>query len=194
VIAGLLLAAGRSTRFGGDKLLARLSGHPVLFWSAAAIATEVDALFVVVPPEASARIAALEGVPATIVEHAGRDAGMASTIAAGVRALSPEMEAVVIALADQPFVSSDVVRRLCARWRAGGASAVVPRYDDGLGNPVLFGREVFGRLDRLTGDGGARGVLDSLRDSVAVVPVHGTIPVDVDTREALTALAAHPPV
>jgi len=190
VIAALLLAAGRSERFGGDKLLAPLHGRPVLFWSAAAIATEVDALYLVVPPGAAARVSAVEGIPSVVVEHAGRDAGMASSIGAGVAALPAGVEAVLIALADQPLVSPDVVRRLCARWRDGGVDAVVPRYRDGRGHPVLFGRATFSALTALTGDSGARAVLDSLGDAVAVVPVEDTTPVDVDTPEALRALAA----
>ena len=190
MIAGLLLAAGRSARFGGDKLLAPLHGRPVLFWSAAAIATEVDALHVVVPPDASARLAALEGIPFVVVEHAGRDAGMASSIHAGIAALPPEAEAVVIALADQPLVSPEVVRRLCIRWREGGVAAVAPRYRDGRGHPVLFGRSTFDALSALTGDTGARTLLRSMGDELALVPVDATTPVDVDTPDALRRLAA----
>jgi len=190
VIAGLLLAAGRSSRFGGDKLLAPLHGRPLLFWSAAAIAAEVDTLYLVVPPDAVQQIEALEGIPSVVVKHAGRDAGMASSIRAGIAALPPEVEAVVIALADQPLVSSGVVRRLCDRWRAGGASAVAPRYRDGRGHPVLFGRETFAALGTLEGDTGARAVLDALDERLALVPVDERIPVDVDTPEALRALAA----
>jgi molybdenum cofactor cytidylyltransferase len=189
VIAGLLLAAGRSARFGGDKLLAPLHGRPVLFWSATTIVTEVDALFVVVPPDGGLRAAALAGLPFTVVEHPGRDAGMASSIRAGLAALPPECEAVVVALADQPLVARDVVRALCARWRSGEASAVAPRYHDGRGHPVLFARETFGALSVLTGDTGARSVLDALGDAAVMVPVPGDAPVDVDTPDALRRLA-----
>lgn len=190
MIAGLLLAAGRSARFGGDKLVAPLHGRPMLFWSAAAIATEVDALYVVLPPAAAERMHALEGIPAVVVEHARRDAGMASSIVAGITALPPEVAAVVIALADQPSMAPGVVRRVCERWRAGGATAVAPCYRDGRGQPVLFGRQAFAALRRLTGDAGARSVLDALGDAVALVSVDGPMPVDVDTPEALHALAA----
>ena len=190
MIAGLLLAAGRSTRFGSDKLLAPLRDHPVLFWSAAAIATEVDALYVVLPPDSAARRAAVAGATSEIVEHAGRDAGMASSIRAGVAALPDTVEAVVVALADQPLVSPAVVRMLCDRWRRERADAVAPRYRDGRGHPVLFDRAMFGELSRLEGDSGARELLRTLGDRLAVVPVSGHIPVDVDTPEALHALAA----
>jgi molybdenum cofactor cytidylyltransferase len=190
VIAGLLLAAGRSERFGGDKLLAPLHGRPVLFWSAAAIVTAVDALYVVVPAAAPARVAALGGVQATIVEHAGRDAGMASSIGAGIDALPPGVDAVVIALADQPLVAPEVVRALCARWRAGGVAAVAPGYRDGRGHPVLFGRSSFDALRTLAGDTGARAVLESLGGAAAVLPIDGAAPADVDTPDALRRLAA----
>jgi molybdenum cofactor cytidylyltransferase len=188
VIAGLLLAAGRSSRFGGDKLVAPLRGQPVLHWSAAAIAAEVDELFVVVPRDSPARVKALTGIQATLVEHAGRDDGMASSIRAGVAALPADVEAVVIALGDQPLVSSTVVRALCDRWRRVPTSAVVPRYRDGDGHPVLFDRACFGALGALDGDRGARTLLERLGDGCAL-GVDAERPVDVDTPEALRALA-----
>ena len=189
MIAGLVLAAGRSARFGGDKLLASLRGHAVLYWSARALeAGGVDALYVVVPSEGAARVAALEGTPCVVVEHAGRDAGMATSIGAGIAALPTSVDAVVIALADQPGVGADVVRRLCARWHEGGVAAVAPRYRDGRGHPVLFGRATFAALTALTGDGGAREVLDALGDGLAHVPVGGPMPQDVDTPDELRAL------
>ena len=189
MIAGLLLAAGRSSRFGDDKLLAPLRGHPVLFWSAAAIATEVDALYVVVPADSPARAAALEGIRALLIEHAGGDEGMASSIRVGVAALPPDVGAVVIALADQPLVSPFVVRALCDRWRSEPTAAVVPRYRDGDGHPVLFDRSQFGALGELTGDRGARVLLTSLGEKRAVVEIDAAMPVDVDTPAALGALA-----
>jgi molybdenum cofactor cytidylyltransferase len=190
VIAGLLLAAGRSTRFGGDKLLAPLRGQPVLFWSAAAIAAGVDALYVVLPPDSPARVRALGGMPVTLVEHAGRDNGMASSIRAGVAALPADAQAVVIALGDQPLVPPPVVRALCDRWRAAPASAVVPRYRDGHGHPVLFDRAQFGALGELRGDRGARALLERLGEDRVLLDVDAAMPVDVDTPEALHALAA----
>ena len=190
MIAGLLLAAGRSTRFPGDKLAAALHGRPVLAWSAAALAREVDALYVVVPPDSPARVAALEAVAPVLVTHAGRDAGMASSIRAGIAALPASAEAVVIALADQPAILPAVVRRLCDRWRAGGAAAVAPRYVDGRGHPVLFGRTTFAALSTLEGDAGARTVLEALGAGLALVDVPGAMPVDVDTPEALRSLDA----
>lgn len=190
MIAGLLLAAGRSSRFGGDKLLAPLHGRPVLYWSASALAAGgLDVLYLVVPPDGARRVSALGGTACQVVEHRGWDAGMASSIQAGLAAMPDTIEAVVVALADQPGVAPGVVRCLCDRWREGGADAVVPRYQDGPGHPVLFGRATFGVLFELRGDVGARTVLDALGGALAHLAVEGSRPVDVDTPEALDALA-----
>jgi molybdenum cofactor cytidylyltransferase len=187
VIAGLLLAAGRSRRFGTDKLCAKLSGKAVIRWSAEALA-ELDAVFVVTPPGADATTQALSRLDVSFVVNLGRDEGMASSIRAGVAALPAEAEAVVISLADQPLVSQEMVRQLCDRWRLGGVSAVAPEYRDGRGHPVLFGRDCFNALLALRGDIGARSVLDTLGDRLALIRVDEAMPIDVDTPEALSSL------
>jgi molybdenum cofactor cytidylyltransferase len=130
------------------------------------------------------------GIPVTLVEHGGRDDGMASSIRAGIDALPDDVQAVVIALADQPLVSAQVVRALCDRWRTAPTSAVVPRYRDGHGHPVLFDRACFAALRELEGDRGARALLERLGDRRALVDVDAAMPVDVDTPDALRALAA----
>ena len=190
MIAGLLLAAGRSRRFGGDKLLAPLRGRPVLSWSASALASAVDVLYVVLPAGDEARRAALAPLTPYVVEHARRDEGLGSSIGAGVAALPTGVEAVVVMLADQPLVSRAVIGRLLDRWREGGAAAVAPRYRDGQGHPVLFGRSTFDALRALSGDRGARAVLEALGEALAFVEVDEPMPIDVDTPAALLALAA----
>jgi molybdenum cofactor cytidylyltransferase len=189
MIAGLLLAAGRSERFGGDKLLAPLRGQPVVRWSAAALAAAVDALYVVVRAGEEGRSDAVRDLSPAIVRHATPDDGMASSLRAGIAALSSDVEAAVVALGDQPLVPQAVVRALCVRWREGGAAAVAPLYRDGRGHPVLFGRELFPALALLRGDSGARGVLDGLGARLALLPIDDDMPVDVDTPAALKFLA-----
>ncbi len=189
MIAGLLLAAGSSARFGADKLVAPLRGVPLVRRSAEPLAAAVDVLHVVVRGAASEVGAALHGLAARLVENPDAAEGMASSIRHGVASLPPVCECVIIALGDQPFVPPDVIAALVARWRGGGAVAVAPGYRDGRGNPVLFGRALFGELLALTGDAGARTLLQSLGDRLAIVEVEGDAPADVDTPEALRALA-----
>ena len=187
MIAGLLLAAGRSSRFGADKLCAKLDGKAVIRWSAQAL-SPVDVVYVIIPPGADAITQALSRLDVRFVVNLGRHEGMASSIRAGIAALPDDVDAAVIALADQPRMSSHVVQALCDRWRAGGADAIAPEYRDGRGHPVLFGRQCFAALEALRGDIGARSVLDALGPRVALLPVDDAMPVDVDTPEALQAL------
>lgn len=187
MIAGLLLAAGRSRRFGADKLCAKLDGKAVIRWSIGAL-SPLDAIYVVVPPGADGVMQALSRLDVRFVVNLGRDEGMASSIRAGVAALPEDARAVVIALADQPHASAAVTRAVVDRWKAGGVSAVAPSYQDGRGHPVLFGRDCFAELLALRGDAGARSVMDGLGGDAALVEVPEGMPIDVDTPEALASL------
>jgi molybdenum cofactor cytidylyltransferase len=188
VIAGLLLAAGRSTRFGADKLTAKLDGKAVVRWSAQCLRA-LDAVYVVIPPGADAITQALARLDVTFVVNLGRAEGIASSLRAGIAALPAEVDAVVVALGDQPLASPDVTRALVERWKAGGADAVAALYRDGRGHPVLFARACFVALGALEGDVGAREVLDALGDRLALVGIDSETPLDVDTPEALARLA-----
>jgi molybdenum cofactor cytidylyltransferase len=190
VIAGILLASGASTRFGGDKLLATLEGRPVVRWSAEALAGAVDDLVVVVRDEASPIREALEGLPVRWAINPDAEHGMSTAIRAGIAAVPADVDAAIIALGDQPLVDPRVAEALVARWREGGATAVQPRYADGHGHPVLFDASLFPTLRALEGDVGARAVLDSAGDALALLSVAGLRPIDVDTPEALHTVAA----
>jgi molybdenum cofactor cytidylyltransferase len=190
VIAGLLLASGAAHRFGSNKLIAPLAGRAVVRWAADALVGAVDELLVTVRDDSDGIRDALCCLPVRWVPNREAHAGMSSAIRAGVAALPADTEAVVVALGDQPLLDARVVARVVERWRDGGASAVSPRYEDGRGHPVLFGAALFPALLTLEGDRGARVVLDTLGDALATIDVAGPQPIDVDTREALDAVAA----
>jgi molybdenum cofactor cytidylyltransferase len=188
VIAGLLLASGASRRFGSNKLLVPLAGRAIVRWSADALAQQVDATYVVVPDGAHEVRAALDGVAVNWVENPDATRGMSTSIAAGVAALSNDVEAVVITLGDQPLIEAQVIGRVVARWRESSddtTSAVTTEYADGRGHPTLFGATLFPALRALEGDRGARELLDALGERVAVIQAAGSRPVDVDTPEAM---------
>jgi molybdenum cofactor cytidylyltransferase len=189
VIAGILLASGASTRFGGDKLVAMLDGRAIVRWSAEALAGAVDELVVVVRDDGSTIRHALEGMPIRVAINHDSARGMSTAIRAGIGALPAHTGAAIVALGDQPLVDARVVAQLVARWRASGARAVQPRYDDGRGHPVLFDASLFPALGALEGDVGARAVLDAQGDALELLGVAGPRPIDVDTPEALRAVA-----
>jgi molybdenum cofactor cytidylyltransferase len=189
VIAGLLLASGAAHRFGSNKLIAPLAGRAVVRWAADALVGAVDEVLVTVRDDSDEIRDALAGLPVHWVLNREAHAGMSSAIRAGIAALPADAEAVVVALGDQPLLDARVVARVVERWRDGGTSAVSTRYEDGRGHPVLFGAALFPALLALEGDRGARAVLDGLGDALATIDVAGPQPIDVDTRDALDAVA-----
>ena len=188
MIAGLLLAAGGARRFGSQKLLALLGDGPIVARSANTLAAETDELWVVVGAESAAVRRALVGVPATVVENEHWERGLSSSLAAGIRALPPEVDAIVIALGDQPSLDRGVIREVIAAWRASGQPIVSARYREVRGHPVLLDRRVFDEASRLSGDVGARDVIAREPSRVAFVDVNADPPRDVDTRDDLSAL------
>jgi molybdenum cofactor cytidylyltransferase len=142
---------------------------------------------VVVPPEHTDLRRALAGVDARFVVNPKPDDGIASSLACGVNALRAGTEAVLVALADEPMVGRDVLSRVVERYRAGAVDIVAPRYRGIPGHPVLFAGAVFDELRVLSGDRGARSVVDRDPTRVATVELEDA-PVDVDTPADLARL------
>lgn len=188
MIAGLLLAAGGARRFGSQKLLALLDGTPIVRRSAETLAAETDELSVVVGSDAEPVRRALDGVAARIVENAGWERGLSSSLAAGIRALRPEVDAIVIGLGDQPSVDREVIRRVILRWRETQQAIVSARYRGVRSHPVLLARAVFAEASNASGDVGARDLIARDPSRVEFVDVDTDPPCDVDTTDDLSAL------
>ena len=191
MIAALLLAAGSGRRFGGPKLTQELQGRALVRWSAEALRhPDVGRLAVVVPPPPATQniAAALEGLEARLVVNPRPDAGMGASLACGVAALDGDIEAVLIALGDEPALAPAWVDRVIARYRAGGVAIVAPTFEGVRVHPVLFSRPVFPELAALTGDAGARQVVDRDPRRVAFVELGAPKTADVDTAEDLARL------
>ncbi|MGE0485897.1 MAG: NTP transferase domain-containing protein [Gammaproteobacteria bacterium] len=159
-VTGLLLAAGCARRFGADKLLARLpGGDTVLAASARRLAVAVDDVLAIVPAHDHARTRLLDELDVPWVVCADAAAGMAHSLRAGVVA-TPAAEAWLVALADMPFVSAATLERLVAALREG-AAVVLPSHDGRDGHPVGFAASWRDALCALSGDHGARAVIDA---------------------------------
>lgn len=186
----LVLAAGSSRRFGDQKLLAPLSGRPLVRWAVeSALGSDVDRVLVVVGEEGSAVRDALEDLPAAVVLNPDHQEGMASSIRVGVAALPDGVEWVVILLGDQPEVTPEVVNRVLEA-RGAGRPMVAPVYRGRQGNPVAFHASVFPELEALTGDEGGRPLLERDPGRVTRLELDLPMPRDVDTREDLLRLRA----
>lgn len=190
MITAIVLAAGRATRFGAQKLLAPLHGRPLARWTIERVlASVVDDVVVVVGGDEEGLRAALAGLPVRCVPNRDYQDGMSTSLRAGVAALAPGTEATVVVLGDQPDLPSDVIDQLVAAHRHTGKPVVVPLYADGRGHPVLFGADVFPELCAVRGDQGAREVIARDPSRVATVPLARPAPADVDTREEYERLS-----
>lgn len=177
---GVLLAAGGGTRFTGSthKLLALLDGRPIYEHALAAASGARFAHLVVVTGAVELRLDRTAAGDTSVVEchHGGWADGQATSVQAGLAAARGlGATAVVVGLADQPFVTSEA-------WAAvagAGAPIAVATYDGVRGNPVRLAAQVWPLLPA-TGDAGARRVMKLRPELVEEVPCKGS-PADIDT-------------
>jgi molybdenum cofactor cytidylyltransferase len=190
-VAGLVLAAGGSSRLGRPKQTlpykdGTLLGHVLDCARACAFDQLVVAL-----GGASGEVRSqvdLTGTTTVVNESFGE--GCSSSIAAALPALDPRTEVLVLMLGDQPGVGPTTVRTL--RMRQGAAAIAVCRYDDGRGHPFAFRRELFGELGELHGDKAVWKLLERRASDVTEVRMSGPVPPDVDTWEDYMALTGAP--
>jgi molybdenum cofactor cytidylyltransferase len=180
VVAGLVLAAGGSSRLGRPKQLlpfgpATLLDHTV----ATARSCVFDQLVVALGGAADAVRGRVDLTGADVVVNDAFGEGCSSSIAAAMGALRPDADLLVLLLGDQPGVTCDTVAALVAG--RGDAALAVCRYDDGLGHPFCFSRELFETLGGLHGDKAVWKLVAAGGDAVAKVHVEGPVPIDVDT-------------
>jgi molybdenum cofactor cytidylyltransferase len=191
VTAAIVLAAGLSRRMGRPKLLLDLHGKPVIRHAVErVIASGLEPVLVVVGPEHEALRRALDGLAVRFVVNPTPEAGQASSVRAGIEAVPAEATAALIALGDQPALSLDVISQLRQAIGGPGKSIAAPRYADGLGNPVLFAAAVFPELLTLSGDRGARSVVEKDVARLVLVEVAAPMPGDLDTPEDYARLNA----
>jgi molybdenum cofactor cytidylyltransferase len=179
-VAGLVLAAGGSTRLGRPKQLlpfgrATLLDHTV----ATARACCFDQLLVSVGGAADEVRDQVDLSGADVVVNDASGDGCSSSIAAAMEVLDPRARLLVLLLGDQPGVNAGTVAALLAG--RGAAGLAVCRYDDGLGHPFCFSRALFATLRGLHGDKAVWKLVAAGGDDVARVPMEGPVPIDVDT-------------
>lgn len=186
MIAGVVLAAGGSERFGSPKQLAELHGRPLLGYPIETLrAVPAINLVVVVLGAHAERIRSaidLEGVEVVVVP--GWREGIAASLRAAVAAAG-DAKALVIVLGDQPLLTPQVVAAVLDR-ADGPAPAARATFDGAPGHPVVIKRDLFAELAQLRGDEGARDLLAAC--GLATIECgHLASALDVDTPADLRA-------
>lgn len=179
-VHAIVLAAGSGSRFGGRKLLAPWRGGVLLDGAlAAALAAPVDSVTVVTGADAEAVTAAVAG-RAPVVHADDHAEGMAASLRAGLMALPDGAIGALVLLGDMPLVPHAILAPLAEAIRAG-ASAAVPFSGGRRGNPVALSASLFPQLLSLTGDQGARRILDDLGEALICIETDDPgVLIDVD--------------
>jgi molybdenum cofactor cytidylyltransferase len=181
LIAGILLSAGLSTRFGRQKLLQPYRGELLVRKTARCFLEAGLQPVVAVVSTDPAFGDALAGLALTMVENANPADGISSSIAIGLRALPEAAIAALIGVADQPYLTAEAIEELLRAFRPG--RIVVPRYGDHRGNPPVFDRRFFADLMELRGDRGGQVVVNAHPEAVIEVSLAEAIGDDVDRPE-----------
>ena len=173
-VTGILLAAGRAERFGGDKLLAQFAdgpnaGMPIGVVAYRNLRAAIDDVIVAVRPGDDTLRHCFESLAARIVIAARAADGLGATLAAAVRSAA-DADGYVVALGDMPWIEPATIARVASEL-ALGASIVAPRYRGVRGHPVAFSSVHREALASLEGDEGARGVIERNRDALILVDV-----------------------
>ena len=193
-IAGLILAAGRSTRMGGpNKLLEEINGKALVRHVAEhVLASPAEPVIVVTGHQKERVERALAGLPVTFVHNPDFANGLSTSLKTGIAAVPADADGAIVCLGDMPQVSAKLIDRLTAAFDPQrGALVVIPTIEGKRGNPVLWSRRFFPDLAKVEGDVGARHLIGGYAEAVTEVPLDDAgVLTDVDTPEALTALRA----
>lgn len=210
-IAGIVLAAGESKRFGKPKQLLEWKGQPfVRAVAQTALRAGLAPVLVVTGANAEEVAAAVRDLDVLIVRNEDWQSGQGSSIREGIKALTPppslrdtspksfgfgggwegdEVGGAVFLLTDQPQVTTTVIQALREKHAEGLYPIVAPMIIDRRGNPVLFDRAVFPDLTNIAGDTGGRALFHKHR--VEYLPWHDDhLLLDVDTPEQYERLIA----
>jgi len=196
-LGAVLLAAGCSSRFGGDnKLLAEIDGQPMVRVVAGELlgASCIDEVLVVTGHDAPAVEGALDGLNVRFVFNADWRDGMGGSIAVGVSKLATALDGAAIMPGDMPFLTASVIERLGAKFQErNGESIVFPATPAGeQRNPAIWPRRFSGSLQGLSGPEGGKSLLLELADFCSAVSITDEkVLLDIDAPDDMSAGQCH---
>jgi molybdenum cofactor cytidylyltransferase len=201
--AGIILAAGESSRFGQPKQLVELHGRMLVAWVLdAALASHLETVVLVLGRDHQ-KIGDALGQRVChpkleLVFNPRYHEGQSTSLTAGLFRIHDRFPAVMFLLGDQPLVDTATINRLLEKFRYSDKTICVPVHRGQRGNPALFGRSHYEELARLSGDKGARDIIAARPGQILEVPIADpSLFLDIDTQadvENVSRLLSQTPV
>jgi len=190
-VSGLVLAAGTATRLGVPKQLLPWRGTTLLEWVVRqAENSPLDEVIVIVGHESAAVRHEVSFERARIVEAPDFREGCSASIRAGLEEVSPNAEAAVLILGDQPGIQPAALAAVIEGWRNSRSSVVRISYRGQPGHPVLFSKTIFAEIQELHGDKGVWRLLEAHPEWVREIETDLPSPADINNWEDYRKLAS----
>lgn len=187
----IILAAGGSSRMNAPKQLLEFQGKTLLRRAVeTAVETNYQPVIVVLGANFEKTRAEIEDLPVRIVFNADWQTGLSSSIKKGIEKLlklSPDAPGCLIALADQPFVAAKHLNLFAEKFFNSDNLVIAAEYDETVGVPALFARAVLGDFGELSGDKGAKTVIEKHRPTLQTIRLPEAA-FDIDTPSDLRFL------
>jgi molybdenum cofactor cytidylyltransferase len=174
--AGIVLAAGMSSRFGRPKQLLELGGRPVIEWTLkACLDSQLESIYLILGYK---HLQILKKISKeircslrNIIVNNNYKSGQSTSLQAGIRAIGDAYPSAMFILGDQPFIDSPTINHLLERFWVSGKNICVPFYQKKRGNPVIFSTLFYDKINSIKGDIGARGIIEDHPGHILSVPV-----------------------
>tara|TARA_Y100001960_G_C14762785_1_gene875054 strand:+ start:1468 stop:3117 length:1650 start_codon:yes stop_codon:yes gene_type:complete len=188
-IASIILAAGQSRRMGDkNKLLEYFNDKPIINHSIdSALLAKINPIHVITGYQEKEILAvATKNKDITFVHNPEYENGMSTSIKAGLRSLPEEIDAVLILLGDMPLVDVSIIERLITNFNPqAGQSIGVPVTKGKRGNPILWSKQYFQEIEKISGDVGAKHLIGEFSEGVYEIECDKSVITDIDTPENL---------
>jgi len=182
----VILAAGKASRMGKPKQLLTYQGSSLIFHAVKIGLNSICKSVVVVLGAYKEQIKPeIDKLPVQIVENPDWETGMSSSIRVGINAINQNnhnLDAVIIALADQPLINEAVFNQLIQKYQDTKNKIIASAYNDIVGVPALFNQTLFSELINIQGDRGAKALMRKYRDEVLTIPIPEAA-IDIDTQD-----------
>ena len=182
----IILAAGKASRMGKPKQLLTYQGSSLISHAVKIALNSICKSVVVVLGAYAEQIKPeINKLPVQIIENPDWETGMSSSIRAGISAINQNnhnLDAVIIALADQPLISEAVFNQLIEKYQDTNNKIIAAAYDDIVGVPALFNQTLFSELMDIEGDRGAKSLMGKYQDEVLTIPIPEAA-IDIDTQD-----------